>query len=69
VHRYDILRWPLQHYPLVSKWFAAASARDSYKEGLESWEPKKLFDMALAGLDERRAQGDGIDNYGPLTDL
>ncbi len=69
VHRYDILRWPLQHYPLVSQWFAAASARDSYKEGLEGWEPKKLFDMALAGLDERRARGDGIDSYGPLADL
>jgi glutathione S-transferase len=67
VHRYDILRWPLQHYPLVTKWFKAASARPSYKEGLEGWEPKKLFDTALAGLDERRARGDGIENYGPLA--
>jgi glutathione S-transferase len=67
VHRYDILRWPLERYPLVTRWFNAASARNSYKEGLEGWEPKKLFDMALAGLDERRAKGDGIENYGPLA--
>jgi glutathione S-transferase len=67
VHRYDILRWPLERYPLVTGWFKAASARDSYKDGLEGWEPKKLFDTALASLDERRASGDGIENYGPLA--
>jgi glutathione S-transferase len=67
VHRYDILRWPLERYPLVTRWFKAASARDSYKDGLEGWEPKKLFDTALASLDERRASGDGIENYGPLA--
>lgn len=66
-HRFDILRWPLQKYPRLSEWFAVASQRPSYIEGLEGWEPKALFDVALPILDERRANGDGIDNYGPLA--
>ena len=67
VHRFDVLRWPLDRYPRLCEWFAKASARKSYKEALEGWEPKPLFDVALPILDERRANGDGIDNYGPLA--
>jgi len=67
VHRYDVLRWPLERYPHVYEWFEMASARDSYKTALEGWEPKPLFDVALPKLDERRANGDGIDAYGPLA--
>ncbi len=66
-HRYDVLRWPLERYPHLSEWFELASARKSYKEALEGWEPKPLFDIALPVLDERRANGDGIDAYGPLA--
>jgi len=66
-HRYDVLRWPLERYPHLSDWFKLASARNSYKEALEGWEPKPLFDVALPVLDERRANGDGIDAYGPLA--
>ena len=66
-HRYDVLRWPLERYPHLSDWFKLASARKSYKEALEGWEPKALFDVALPVLDERRANGDGIDAYGPLA--
>lgn len=66
VHRYDIMRWPLERYPNINRWFAAASGRDSYKTALEGWEPKPLFDVALPALDERRANNDGIDAYGPL---
>jgi glutathione S-transferase len=66
-HRYDVLRWPLERYPHLSEWFKLASARKSYKEALEGWEPKALFDVALPVLDERRANGDGIDAYGPLA--
>jgi glutathione S-transferase len=67
VHRYEIMRWPLERYPNVYKWLQIASARDSYKNALLSWEPKPLFDVALPKLDERRANGDGIDAYGPLA--
>jgi glutathione S-transferase len=67
-HRYDVLRWPLERYPHLSDWFKLASARKSYKEALEGWEPKALFDIALPVLDERRANGDGIDAYGPLAE-
>jgi glutathione S-transferase len=66
-HRYDVLRWPLERYPHLSDWFKLASARKSYKEALEGWEPKPLFDVALPVLDGRRANGDGIDAYGPLA--
>ena len=66
-HRFDVLRWPLDRYPRLSEWFATASQRPSYKEALEGWEPKPLFDMALPILDERRANGDGIHNYGSLV--
>lgn len=66
-HRFDVLRWPLERYPNLSRWFEQASARPSYKEALEGWEPKPLFDVALPALDERRASGDGIDAYGPLA--
>ena len=68
LHRYDVLRWPLERYPRLNEWFQRASARKSYAEALEGWEPKPLFDVALPKLDERRANGDGIDNYGPLTE-
>jgi glutathione S-transferase len=68
VHRYDVMRWPLERYPNVHRWFEIASARDSYKIALEGWEPKPLFDVALPILDERRANGDGIDAYGPLAE-
>lgn len=68
LHRFDVLRWPLDRYPHLSEWFAMASERPSYKEALEGWEPKALFDVALPILDERRTNGDGIDNYGPLAD-
>jgi len=67
-HRFDLLRWPLDIYPALSKWFAMAAERNSYKEALEGWEPQALFDVALPVLDERRANNDGIDNYGPLVD-
>ena len=63
-HRMDLLRWPLDRYPYLSSWFQRASARDSYKTALESWEPQPLFAVALPILDARRASGDGIDNYG-----
>ena len=66
-HRFDVLRWPLDRYPRLSAWFELASARRSYKEALEGWEPKPLFEKALPILDERRANGDGIDDYGPLA--
>lgn len=66
-HRMDLLRWPLDRYPFLSSWFQRASARDSYKTALESWEPQPLFAVALPILDARRARGDGIDNYGVLA--
>lgn len=66
-HRMDLLRWPFERYPKLSAWFERASARDSYKTALEAWEPQPLFEVALPKLDERRAKGDGIDNYGVLA--
>ena len=66
-HRFDLLRWPLDLYPNLMRWFASASARPSYSKALDGWEPKKLMDMALGTLDERRANNDGIDSYGPFT--
>ena len=68
-HRFDLLRWPLDIYPASSKWFAMATERTSYKEALEGWEPQALFNVALPKLDERRANADGIDSYGPLADM
>lgn len=66
-HRMDLLRWPLDRYPHLQAWFERVSARPSYESALESWEPKPLFDIALPVLDERRANNDGIDNYGVLA--
>lgn len=66
-HRMDLLRWPYDRYPFLRAWFKRASARDSYKKALEAWEPQPLFKVALPILDERRAKGDGIDNYGVLA--
>ena len=66
-HRFDLLRWPLEQYPNLMRWFKMASARPSYSKALDGWEPKKLMDMALAKLDARRANSDGIDSYGPFA--
>jgi len=66
-HRMDLLRWPIDRYPKLSAWFERASARDSYKTALESWEPQPLFEVALPVLDARRAKGNGVDNYGVLA--
>jgi len=66
-HRMDLLRWPIDRYPHLSDWFKRVSARPSYEFALESWEPQPLFKIALPLLDERRAKGDGIDNYGVLA--
>lgn len=63
----DLLRWPLNRYPRLNEWLERASARDSYKTALEAWEPQPLFDMALPVLDQRRMNGDGIENHGTLA--
>ena len=67
LHRFDILGWPLERYPNLTRWFESASARDSYRIALEGWEPLPLMEMAGAALNERKARGDGIDSYGPLA--
>ncbi len=66
-HRFDLLRWPLERYPKAYAWFQRMAELDCYKEALEGWEPQALFDKALPILDQRRANNDGIDNYGPLA--
>ena len=67
-HRFDLLRWPLERYPLANKWFRRMSNLESYKVALEGWEPQALFDVAFPILDKRRLNNDGIDNYGPLAE-
>lgn len=68
-HRFDLLRWPLEIYPNLMRWFEVASARASYRKALDGWEPQALMDRVLPILDGRRANNDGIDSYGPLTKL
>jgi len=68
-HRFDLLRWPLNLYPNLMRWFETASKRPSYSKALDGWEPQKLMDMALPALDARRQNNDGIDSYGPLKNL
>jgi glutathione S-transferase len=68
-HRFDLLRWPLELYPNLMRWFEIASARPSYSKALDGWEPRKLMDTALAALDERCTKSDGIHNYGPIKNL
>lgn len=66
-HRFDLLGWPFDRYPNLSRWFAAASARDSYHTALREWEPQGLFDIALPQLATRHAAGNGIETYGCLA--
>ncbi len=68
-HRFDLLRWPLEIYPKLMRWFKIASARASYGKALDGWEPQALMDRVLPILDGRRANDDGIDSYGPLAKL
>jgi glutathione S-transferase len=68
-HRFDLLRWPLETYPNLMRWFEIASARASYDKALDGWEPQALMDRVLPILDGRRANNDGIDSYGPLAKL
>ncbi len=68
-HRFDLLRWPLEIYPNLMRWFEEVSKRPSYSKALDGWEPKALMDKVLPILDERRANNDGIDAYGPLAKL
>ena len=64
-----MLRWPLDIYPPLMRWFEIASARPSYEKALDGWEPKALMDSVSPILDGRRVNNDGIDDYGPLADL
>ena len=66
-HRFDLLHWPFERYPHLSRWFAAASARDSYRTALEEWEPKGMLESVAPKIAERRAAGDGIESYGRLA--
>jgi glutathione S-transferase len=68
-HRFDLLGWPLEIYPNLMRWFKTASARPSYSKALDGWEPRALMDRVLPILDERRANNDAIDSYGPLAEL
>lgn len=67
LHRMDLMRWPLDRYPRLHKWLSRAMARDSYKNALEAWEPKPLFDVVLPVLDRRRSNQDGVEQYGSLA--
>jgi len=66
-HRFDLIGWPFNRYPYLSKWFASASARDSYRSALEDWEPEDFFKVIMPKLAARRASGDGIESYGYLA--
>jgi glutathione S-transferase len=66
-HRFDLLGWPFDRYPNLSRWFIAASARDSYRTALEEWEPKGMLQSVAPKLVERRAAGNGIETYGQLA--
>lgn len=68
-HRFGLLRWPIEIYPNLMRWFELASARPSYGKALDGWEPQALMDKALPILDGRRSNNDGIDSYGPLAEL
>ena len=67
IHRFDLLGWPFDRYPHLSRWFAAASARESYQTALEAWEPKGMLESVAPKQAERRAAGDGIETYGLLA--
>lgn len=67
IHRFDLLGWPYDRHPQLSRWFAAASARDSYHSALEEWEPQELFKEVMPKLAARRSAGDGINAYGCLV--
>ncbi|MEM9208906.1 MAG: glutathione S-transferase family protein [Pseudomonadota bacterium] len=67
LHRFDILGWPVEQYTHLMRWFEAAAARESYKTALEGWEPLPLMEKVAVALAERKANGDGIDSYGPLA--
>ena len=66
-HRFDLLRWPLDRYPNLSRWSAAASARDSYRVALQEWEPQGMLDMVAPKVAARQAEGNGIETYGKLA--
>lgn len=66
-HRFDLLRWPLERYDHGAAWFERVSQLDCYIEALKDWEPQALFDKAFPVLDQRRANNDGIDSYGPFA--
>ena len=66
-HRFDLIGWPFDRYPHLSRWFAAVSARDSYRTALEEWEPQELFKLVVPKLEARRTAGDGIESYGCLA--
>lgn len=66
-HRFDLIRWPFQRHPNLSRWFMSASSRDSYKTALEAWEPKPMLDVVLPKVESRQLNGDGVDSYGVLA--
>jgi glutathione S-transferase len=66
-HRFDLLRWPFQRHPNLSRWFMSASSRASYKAALSDWEPKPLLDSVVPRIEARQLRGDGIDRYGVLA--
>jgi len=69
LRRYDLLRWPLDIYPNLRRWFQSACARPSYAKALDGWEPRRMMDQVRPILDDRIVKGDGINRYGPLAAL
>jgi glutathione S-transferase len=62
-HRFDLIGWPFERYPMLQDWFKRVSARPSYEIALRNWEPREMIERVAPKLAARKAAGDGVENY------
>ena len=68
IHRMDLMDWPWQLYPHLSRWYGQVKLRQSYKIALIGWEPEGLKEKFSKYVAKRyNDSGIHVSKFGSLT--
>jgi glutathione S-transferase len=65
-HRFNLMGWPLHHFPNLAAWFDRVRARPSYKTALMDWQPEEVAGEFAAYTARRQQEGTDICKFGGL---